>query len=175
MPLPPDGRVWWQRWWGLALMTLLGAGVGAGIAVAATSGGGSEEHAAKTATITKTVTVTTVGPAPRVNGAPVRVITHTVTETVTIASIEPAHSITAQNSYSGNGRKKIGLLVLPKTSVLHWHAKAGRFTLENGPESVDHLTLSETGTSGEATIANGRFPALEVTSPGEWSFTIAPQ
>jgi hypothetical protein len=177
-PAPPAQTAWWRRGWGVVLIALVCASVGAGVGVAAASGGGSSP--AKTAASAKTVTVTVTSHAPasavRTRQLPVThaAITRTVTVTVTLPANERAQTLKTPKTYSGDGRHVIGTLNLPHGAVIHWHASSGHFTLENSPEATDHLALAETGTSGEATTAEGVFPRLEVLSPGHWEFTISP-
>ncbi len=171
-PTPPEHRAWWQRGWGVALIALVAAAIGASAGVAGAGGGGGEHTTTAT-----TVTMSVAGPTQtvRVAQAPKHALVRTVTQTVTVSALhETKRSVTAASAYSGNGTKKIGAIILPHESVLRWNASGGHFTLQNAPEAVDHLSLSESGKSGQAVIEEGTFPNLEVVASGEWSFTLTP-
>jgi hypothetical protein len=181
LSVPPGGAApagpsspgsWWRGASGIAIIALLclGAGVGIGIAV---QGSGGEAH--PTVADVRTVTVTRTAGAPTVP-ARLHTVRRTVTQTVTItASDERSKTVTSPTTYSGNGPKKIGALVLGPESVLRWHASGGHFTLENAPQAIDHLELKRSGTSGEAVAANGTYPGLEVIASGSWELTVSPK
>jgi hypothetical protein len=194
-PTPPRGSVpdgsstsprrpWWQRGWGAAIIGAGGLAVGAGVGVALAGGEDTKtvRVAGPTTIVHASPTTTAHAAAPNsVHSAatPVRTVSHTVTQTVTTtvaSSLGPATTITAAKSYSGNGRKKIGTLVLPHMTAIVWHSSSGHFVLENPPSANGRrLEVNEKGTSGNSLLEEGTYQELEVLSSGEWSFSLAAQ
>jgi hypothetical protein len=157
--------------------------VGAGVGIAA-------NVRTNTSTVTARPTTTTVAAAQAPGHtethaethAGTHTVTRTVTQTVVRTTAEPTHTIghalgSPATTFSGNGPKHIGALVVPRVSAIVWHASGGYLFIGNVSESGNGslLEFSEKGHSGKTSIAPGTYPNLEVIASGEWGFALTPE
>jgi hypothetical protein len=156
----------WRRRLIVGGAALAGLVVGVGI-------GAAGKTQTKTVTVAGGVTtIRAVAQAPTHTVTRVVVHTHTVTQT---AASAPAPAPESSGSYSGNGTKSLGTIVVPQTSVIHWHAEGGLFAIDNSAEDAQTIALSSKAASGETVIEAGTYHQVQVLATGEWGFTITSQ
>jgi hypothetical protein len=173
-PTAGPTRPWWQRGWGVAAIGIVALIIGAGIGAAGKGSTKTVTAAASTTTIqaaqtpTRTVTVT-------------RVVVHTHTQTQTAAAAapsEPSSGGSSQgggHSYSGDGTKNLGTIIISQPSTLHWKAEGGVFGVTGATSGYEHsIGISSQASSGESAVEPGTYKEVNVIATGAWSITISP-
>jgi hypothetical protein len=144
---------WWRHGWGAASIGVIGLLVGTGCGAAGK-------------TVTKTVTA---------EERPTTVQVGTQTET-TAPSESPSDGGSA-GSYSGTGPKNVGILTVPRASIIRWHGSGGFGIIATEEPDSHVIRLTSGSASGEEAIEAGTYHEVDVLAPYQetWSFTIVPR
>jgi hypothetical protein len=76
----------------------------------------------------------------------------------------------ATRVYSGNGRKKLGTIRVPKDLTLRWTSDGGVFQIA----ADGGLFVNSQGSSGTSAVAAGTYHNVVVNAIGNWTITIRP-
>ena len=125
----------------------------------------------QTQTQTQTQTVTTVKHA-----AGPRVRTVTATSTATAApSAAPSSSSSGGHSFSGNGEKSVGTVIVQNPSTIQWTCSGcSVFEVSNNPNDSGTIGVASNSSSGSSAIDPDTYHDVQVISDGSWSFKITP-
>ena len=140
-----------------------------------------ERTAAATATTT-TRTATTpaqTSTTPRSNPGNAKLTPSTTSTTpataITTPRPKPGRSTPAKlgtpQTFSGDGDRAIGRLVLKRNAVVHWTVTGGgAFRVR---DAADRLKISGRGTSGQTFAEAGDYRSVKVTASGRWTLSFA--
>jgi hypothetical protein len=164
---------WMRAHWGATIAVIIGFVIGA------IAGAGGKSDSTKTDTVTvasgpAAETVTVQAPSRSTKTVTVQGATRVRTKTQTVA-VKPAPPASSGNSYSGNGEKNIGTLVVSRESLLQWHASGGTFGILNDPSDNDTIDVSSQAPSGETTVSAGTYHKVDILAIGDWGFTLVPK
>jgi len=74
-------------------------------------------------------------------------------------------------TFSGDGDRAIGRLVLKRNAVVHWTVTGGgAFRVR---DAADRLKISGRGTSGQTFAEAGDYRSVKVTASGRWTLSFA--
>jgi hypothetical protein len=148
-------------------------GVLAAFVIGVLAGGGSNTNAHATA---RTSTVTQTATATETQAAEVQTVDRTVTKTVTTHTAAPPPQPVStppsgggQLSFSGNGGKSLGTIVVPASATLHWTNDGGLFQIWDDDFGI---SVNSQGHSGTTAVDGGTYHHVYVNADGDWTITI---
>ncbi len=87
---------------------------------------------------------------------------------------EPKRSPQKTRRFSGNGTKNVGTIKVTDDAVLSW--KSGDDGFGNRLFSVSDkdfkINISSSGAKGRSSLEPGTYRSVDVSSVGDWSFTV---
>jgi hypothetical protein len=89
------------------------------------------------------------------------------------AAPEPSSSSSSSGkSFSGNGSKNLGTIVVEEESVIEWTNDDAFFSVN---DEDFNLTLHSNASSGDTVIGPGTYTDVEVTAIGNWTIEVKPR
>jgi hypothetical protein len=162
----------------LIAVGVVGLIVGGAIGAAAFGGDDTKTEAAQTVTNTTTNTQTKTvraGSRKAKTVTRVRTVTSPSSSSTPRAGDEPGggptRTVQGEQTFSGNGFKRIGTLKIKKRSVMEWTNTGRVFSVI----SQTALHVSSQKKKGTARLYQGTYPDFRVAAIGRWTLTIRPR
>ena len=123
-------------------------------------------------------TVSVKQPPRIVHSTTTKTVTQTTTVTTTASSSSSSTAGGPPQAFNGSGNQSLGTITVPIASQLKWQCPGcanATFTVSNSSTDPSQLGVqAQNTTSGQTSVAAGKYTNVTVQATGSWSITITP-